>query len=369
MQFRILGGAASSVVPADRKLDGLHGMRAVAACMIVIFHVIYLTELPLPPWLTLVKPYFGAGVHVFFVLSAFSLAYSGVRTQTSTREYLIKRFFRIAPLFYGMIVYSQLTDGVRSLGHNVMNVLFAFNFAPGMHPSMVMAGWTIGVEMIFYALLPVILSACRSFAAFAVFALCALAVSYFGRVQLETAAPQGYAHMAFISNLWFFAIGLLAYSAAQEKWTMQAAIRPVAIGLAGIVIIGCLLAWPTALLFAGRPDSLMFGLAFGCITLWQAMRPSWLMRISPMQFIGERSYSVYLLHPAIIVILIRTGAYSWMRETFGDSAIFPALAITFALVFALSQVTYRLVEVPGINVGRWIIGRREAVRPGDSIVP
>jgi peptidoglycan/LPS O-acetylase OafA/YrhL len=52
-----------------------------------------------PNWLWLVPNRFGLGVHLFFLLSAFSLAHSTAITPESLKAYWIKRFFRIAPLF------------------------------------------------------------------------------------------------------------------------------------------------------------------------------------------------------------------------------------------------------------------------------
>jgi len=67
---------ARSVIPADRKLAGVHGLRAIAALMIVIFHTYGIPKLEMPGWLWLVSNRFGLGVHLFFLLSAFSLAHS-----------------------------------------------------------------------------------------------------------------------------------------------------------------------------------------------------------------------------------------------------------------------------------------------------
>ena len=347
---------ASSVIPAGRKLDGLHGMRAIAASMIVIFHVTYLSKVPIPDAFKTVKTHFGLGVHIFFVLSAFSLAYSDRLTAATTREYLIKRFFRIAPLFYAMLVYYQVTEGIRPLGENLANLLFIFNFIPGLHQSFVLAGWTIGVEMVFYALLPIILATCRSLTSFAIFAVLALAASYVGRLELEqSVAIGGYPNLAFISNLWFFAIGLLAFAISEDERVRRLWWSGLVFGAIGILMIALLLT-PMAgvLVLPGRPDTLLFGLAFACITVWQALKPSWLLRLGLMQFVGERSYSVYLLHPAVVVLLRKSGFYAWLGDSLGDWAIWAAITTTLAIVYLLSEVSYRLVEVPGIELGRRI---------------
>jgi peptidoglycan/LPS O-acetylase OafA/YrhL len=95
---------------AQARLPGIHGLRCVAALTVLIFHLV--PNLPaLPPSLTFTKNYFGAGVHLFFVLSAFSLMYSTTRRigrEGWIEDYLVKRYFRIAPLFYAMMLFFLL---------------------------------------------------------------------------------------------------------------------------------------------------------------------------------------------------------------------------------------------------------------------
>jgi len=54
-------------------LPGLHSLRGIAALMIVFFHVAGIPPLELPKGWTFINNYFGMGVPMFFVISAFSL--------------------------------------------------------------------------------------------------------------------------------------------------------------------------------------------------------------------------------------------------------------------------------------------------------
>jgi peptidoglycan/LPS O-acetylase OafA/YrhL len=64
-----------------QRLPGIHGLRAIAAIGVVFFRVAYVrallerTFIKLPPILDHVVPIFGFCVPLFFVISAFSLAY------------------------------------------------------------------------------------------------------------------------------------------------------------------------------------------------------------------------------------------------------------------------------------------------------
>lgn len=131
---------------------------------VVLFHLHHLNSLALPGALHFIATHFGLGVQLFFVLSAFSLCYSTLPSMSKKewgRDYLIKRFFRVAPLFYTMLlvwqIFYSLRGGVFDVRNFLLNILFVFNFVPTKYESSVAAGWTIGVEMVFYILFPAIL--------------------------------------------------------------------------------------------------------------------------------------------------------------------------------------------------------------------
>ena len=96
-----------SIVTPARLLPGLHAFRGLAALMIFVFHIAAIPDLMMPAELWVIKAYFGlVGVAFFFVLSAFTLFYSNeerIRQESWGRDYLMKRLFRIGPLFYVML--------------------------------------------------------------------------------------------------------------------------------------------------------------------------------------------------------------------------------------------------------------------------
>jgi peptidoglycan/LPS O-acetylase OafA/YrhL len=92
-----------------QRLPGIHGLRAIAAIGVVFFHVAYLPAFTKPAFITLppifdhIVPILGNCVPLFFVISAFSLTYAhdkSVGRDGWIGPYLIKRIFRIGPLFW-----------------------------------------------------------------------------------------------------------------------------------------------------------------------------------------------------------------------------------------------------------------------------
>lgn len=142
------------LIPSERKLDGLHGLRAVAALSVVLFHLQAKPALPQPAWLAAVTIHFYLAIQLFFVISAFSLSHSGRYAPASYRAYLVKRYFRIAPLYYVMLAYLLWRLGFPGWPALVANLTFTFNLFPGLEVGLVFAGWSVGVEMLFYLVLP-----------------------------------------------------------------------------------------------------------------------------------------------------------------------------------------------------------------------
>jgi peptidoglycan/LPS O-acetylase OafA/YrhL len=354
------GGAGASLLVDSRKLPGLHGLRALAASMVVLYHLHAIPSLAVPGALNLVTSHFGLGVHLFFVISAFSLAYAHSSGEQRWSAYFIKRFFRIAPLFYGMFLVYGLLFGFPPWNMAVTNLLFVFNLVPGHQHSLVWAGWTIGVEMLFYALLPVILIVCRSPGALLGFGAVAVLASLGGRASLEGGLVQGYAHESFISNLAYFALGMVGYLAYSrlggQRWVPGGAML-LAVGFAAWLLS------PSSIFLIplARADVLAWGVVFALVCLGQSRQPLWPLTSALAQYMGERSFSLYLLHPLLIHYLKPVYARIYQGSGLGDWAFLPCAALTFSLLLLLAGVTYRLVEVPGIELARRL-SRRKAER-------
>ena len=98
----MVGGLGGN--PSGRAhLGGVESLRAYAAFAIVIFHVILLTQASVPKSLEFMKFFFGYGVPLFFVVSAFSLAYGyegRLFGAGQLKEFYLRRVMRIAPLYY-----------------------------------------------------------------------------------------------------------------------------------------------------------------------------------------------------------------------------------------------------------------------------
>jgi len=360
----------SGTIPDSRLLQGILGLRGIAAFAIVLFHFCHIAGIPTPPELFFIKSHFGVGVIMFFVLSAFSLMYSTEHTMHRpnwVREYLTKRFFRIAPLYYFMLAcmvvllvrYALKTDAeLPSISVVLLNVFFVFGFFQNPEVGLVMAGWSVGVEMIFYVLFPVLLMTITTARAALLFFLMAALISYVSKVELHALYLQtsplpkwDASTFAFLPNLIFFAAGIYAYRLGQS-WKLGGKTLHVLtpwVALFAIIVLPQFSPWP----FGGFIQAI----GFCALCIWQSTRPSLLFANRFMEYLGERSFSIYLLHPLVIVLTQKyiVGLYAMLEPALGTYAFIVCALLVVLVVLALAEITYRTIEVPGIKYGRKVI--------------
>jgi peptidoglycan/LPS O-acetylase OafA/YrhL len=115
------------------------------------------------------------GVQLFFVASAYTLCLSASNRTDETyklRKYAIRRYFRIAPAYYLAIffyfiissakIYFKTGEIMISSQYNLVNVLSNITFVHGFYSpannNIVPGGWSIGTEMAFYVIFPLLYS-------------------------------------------------------------------------------------------------------------------------------------------------------------------------------------------------------------------
>jgi len=351
-------------------LAGLHALRGFAAVMVFFFHLHFVGQIPLPKSWGLIASHGGMGVELFFVLSAFSLLYSNqkyVKLGGSewVSSFLIKRFFRIAPLFYIMlIVYCALTlftfNGKLDIQKIIINLLFIFNFAPKEAQGIVWASWSIGVEMVFYAFLPIIILSVRSLRAAVLFWIFAGLASVAFRHILETdsAVPPGYSHYAFMSQLGVFSSGVLGYWAFEKIKFSTEILKHylwwITCALGAAILIFLFSDSAIFLINHGRSDLQLWGLVFGLISALSAFSAKRWMSNQVLQHLGERSYSIYLTHAAIIYFskTMLGHLYAIIYPYFGGYGFALCAFVALIPTLVVAEFTYRFIEVPGISLGR-----------------
>jgi peptidoglycan/LPS O-acetylase OafA/YrhL len=349
--------------PRRERLTGLDGLRGLAALFVVVNHV-FLRAFPGYPmdhapfwaaWLI----YGRFAVVVFIVLSGFSLALSparhGWRLDGITR-FAGRRARRILPPYWAALAFSlavawlvvsQPGHGVPDAKSVVVNGLLVQNIVGAPSPNA--AFWSMAVEAQLYLLFPLLLLMVRRWSATVMLATVTIVVATVGMVGphisgLHTFVIQSPPDLAALFAVGILSAGIVCASAARRSWPWPwlalAAVAPV---LAAIWWQGAV--WTLDHLFW---VDLALGPAIACLLASLATgRPVALLRLldaRPIRNLGLSSYSLYLTHAPIVVIvyeLIVTG-----RVPGGVPALLVTLALALPLTILFARVFASAFEAP-----------------------
>jgi len=371
-----------------KKLAFIDTLRGLAALYVVVFHLsLITTPKAVPPeWLAHFIGTGGSGPMLFFIVSAFTLCLS-METRSSREaepliNFYIRRLFRIAPLFYLWLVIYFLRDiwyyhDTHSAGEVAENVFFVFNLVPGQEDGYVWASWTIGVEMLFYAVFPLIFSMTRNIGIAIALCLLAMAVRVpFHALCLRTmdhaTAELFYAH-GIVFNFAIFLAGVVVYHLCKlidpERARQYGAGHALtACFVAGLIWLCYDGAWPS------RTANVAFQtLIYAAFLLGLSLSPIRIFVNKVTGFFGRISYSVYLCHATTVFFMSPLFAVIYSHTPYKTLAFGASVLMALAVITPLSYLTYRLVEVPGNALGRALIQRvamlngRRGLRPHHAI--
>lgn len=352
------------------RLDSIESLRGVAAFLIVMYHLVELLALPIPSSLNVIRSHFGLGVPLFYVLSGFVLAWGCADRLAGGQEqivaFYVRRFFRIAPLFYAVLV---LWRGVGSLLWSwstpsqslVLNVSFLFGLVPGEHESLVMAGWSIGVEMLFYLVFPVLLVFLRGVISTAAGFLlaCVLSAAVFN--AFEAIGQGAYGYMNLFTQLPFFIAGMLCYQLWRARCFERGPVGWWCLAFAAIMVSllvqGSFLQTILRDLRFGAMYRNVWALVFGALIYGACAARPLLLERGPLRWFGRLSFSVYLLHPIVMVFMIKQGMATWLIGLGQWQGFLAGSLIALALIACLSYVSHRWIELPGIAMGNRLLAR------------
>jgi peptidoglycan/LPS O-acetylase OafA/YrhL len=102
--------------------------------------------------------FFTFAVPLFFVISAISLTISFENRKELKLKFYIRRFFRIAPMYYFAIIIYNYNNNNIQIFSLLSNIFFVHGFYPLASNSVVSGGWSIATEMTFYVIFPFILT-------------------------------------------------------------------------------------------------------------------------------------------------------------------------------------------------------------------
>ncbi len=362
------------------RLDFLDSLRCFAIIYVIISHLILIPQpnLAIPEW---IAPFLinggDAGVSLFFVLSAFSLSYAmdkRSKEKQLLRNFYIRRFFRIAPLFYMLMVIYWIRDAVvfhvlHPAWEILINASLLFNLAPCCITGFVWASWTVGVIALLYLIFPAIHKYIRNIhGALALFVASVLIAWGWSYAVKNYGVAIGYLNtedvgfvwgFGFLQHLPVFVCGIIIYRLFFDymiKTTRKSRQLYGTISiLAFILFYGLLLTENMQNLLWGR--TILHGICFSLLVLGLALNPFRFLVNAKTAYLGKISYSMYLFHPLIIftIIPVYHRIYDIMPADIAGYVV--SLLLTLLLLIAVSLMAYRYIERSGIMLGENVIGR------------
>jgi len=349
------------------EIKSLTGVRGVAALVVAVHHFISkyfindFAERSSDSWLDYMAFNFANHgylmVELFFILSGFVLALSYDRklsegiTKTLYRQFMIKRFSRVYPLyFFSTLVYFFIfnLDKIRHIEVLFVNFLFFELWFPKAY-TLNNVSWSLCTEWFLYMMFPFMLIKNHLFKnkipllfiiAILVFILAPILNTQklyddnvpFTLFELRMSNGTG----ALLRCLGSYIVGLAIYLIYKHKQNYVYFLGKYWYIVLSLIII-----------FYGIDKSdiildILFGLLI--LSLTQMNKLSGFFSSKVMYFLGLISYSIYLNH----MIFLRFLGFSFdkgvWQESFGNLTIGFLIFITFTI--ASSWITYKFIELP-----------------------
>lgn len=355
--------------------DFIDALRGLAILLVIATHVASVAR-PSSTFLRLLTANGAYGVQLFYVVSALTLFLStDQRTyheKNPIRNFFIRRIFRIVPLFYISIIAYSIVFGIGpnywapnglKWWHYVLTLLFLNGWHPEAINAIVPLGWSITIEMSFYPLIPFLYKKIKSKASTLIFIIASLVlqvvlVSLYKPILIQFATGyivQDYFYLWFFAQLPVFGLGILVYHILRKQPPQDKDWGSALIFLFFFLFIVFL---QTTTYKDIIPPHIFYGITFVVLTLGLYFNPTRVFVNPFMQWMGKISYSLYLVHYIFLPYL-----QEWIifdTSSFGKTTQFVLYYIfLLAISSGISYITYRFVEIPGMNYGKRLIRKLE----------
>ena len=343
--------AQPSTAQPSTRLDHVHGLRGLAALVVVFQHACQMVREAGHDWFDPLLDTVNLGrfgVALFFMISGLVIPFS-FRGTTPLRNFAVSRLFRLYPAYWLSIPVLTWVAAVKGVPTDLPTILGnltmlqwlwgGWNIGPGY--------WTLNYEIGFYML------------AVALFALRVLGdprlLGGLVLIALLLALAPFVGMAGQISEMPFFValflLGVLlrdvfvSGAVAAKRWAFV--LVPLAI-MTGIVLGGVLVPVPNNANVYFKPfaqaSSMSLPIAVFVLVLWLKPQPG-----PAIMYCGTISFSLYLfqdigLHVLPHVLSPREWPLSYMAGVFG-------------LTFIVAALVYRFLEEPMIVIGRRITHR------------
>lgn len=355
------------------KIAALQYLRGLAALLVVVAHNSSLLK---ESWVSHIPG--GLGVDIFFVISGFIMTFITYHSAESPGLFIIKRFFRIWPVFVVFWLLSYLlVYPERTLQHMACSLYLCLQDyslpAPTFGYSALGPPWTLTYEVMFYLTFALSMSISYRYRSY-VCALFFLAASvacqlyYNGHFDFSSQASpdvivthwwQAWIKLASNTITFEFIAGMILAELAltQKLPTLTPLSR-------NLVLLILLLTIAAAGLIGPQPLGVSGGFWVALSIMTTVILLSYRHQAPAnrtLLFLGDISYSLYLVHYSLMVFVAQR-----LAEDASSTQRLGMFTLSISASIVLAAAMFKWIEKPSIKVGKAVAGallKRRAV-PG-----
>jgi peptidoglycan/LPS O-acetylase OafA/YrhL len=337
---------------SNRRLSTFDFLRGLAILGVIAVH----TSQIFPSKISIIDSIFGfgaKGVQLFYFISALTMCYMWKQREGESnpiQKFYIRRFFRIAPLFWLAIPIYLYINGLGASyfapeGIGTRQILLTATFLHGFWPdsinSVVPGGWSIAVEMTFYALFPFLITSIKDnkkiylYAAvvvwaFNIFIFRDLVVNFLSMhySTTSTSIVKDYLYLNFVNQAPIFLIGCYLFFALNSKVEWNE-----------IVFILSWLAISLIIKILFNIEGSGFSAFYLLLGTFVFACVKYKVKFKLFELLGKNSYAIYLTHFLVLHYLQKS-----LPLKNGLIAFLLGITATIILSYLLSIFTYIIIE-------------------------
>lgn len=282
-----------------QKLENLQTLRAIAACLVIICHAIgnYVTWQHLAyPTETVIWNIGKLGVAMFFVISGFIMMFihhDDFQTKGAIKSFYLKRLVRVVPMYWIFTLLVALKIFLQGRALEIIDLIKSLLFIPyqnvsGLWRPVHDLGWTLNLEMYFYV----------------IFGLALLMKKKIGLFFLFAAIVTPLVLNHYFSMAKFYSDPVVVYFLVGVAIFFIRNTQIFQIKMSGNLFFAvCVTAIASIFSLYASYDFLTIALAV-LLPLLAVVCTSATKPLKVISHVGNASYSLYLVHPLIIGILL-----------------------------------------------------------------
>lgn len=297
-------------------------------------------------------------VALFMVLSGFIFTYGAIDKEINYKGFITNRFLRIYPLYITLLLIALAANPKAFDLVSLLCMLFPLaDFQTLETGPLTAMAWAIGVEFQFYLLFPLLfkLSADKPIKTIAIWLLAINVLRVIVVVLGGNARDLAYWHLA--GRIDQFLLGMLAAFLLKSRTPSIDMCRrlflfSMPLSLLILLTYHSLGGWPSMGKWKAIWPSIEGGMwaLFICGLVGAQMKNKSFFSIS-LQWIGVRSFSIYLLHFSIVQVLCKY--HSVLPRLTGEwriDVLLISLFIVLPITIVVSQLTWHAIEKPFLSL-------------------